>query len=1251
MIALSEAELLVYTRERMTHKQALKWTLEHAAALTSKGIALDWWLQVALPQATDQEGLMQRLLQRARRSPFVRKALTDALGNKTAEEVCTVQTSLNSLDDLPDAATAKWRLLALELKANVYTIDLGSGAVHSFYPTDGILTVRVPGQRGQNIGSAGYQCFLWDVLDEAMRPGSAAPRAVSRTARTAASGLAGDQPSDEEDEDDAVSPARKRGGGARLTAPNINSLARDVVIPDPDAPRSKPRHGSFRPPTRVPAMCAATSDSNADTLTGIRAAGSGGDEGDPDIAEPLGWRAMREMCREAAQLPSDSPDSEEYARIFCEQIGLDCDEVAREDRNPKFKADVKLPRRMKLLFKDVSHAREGTIKAYWPKLCLLREWLQVQYALGKLDSPLITADAFLNYLEVLEHDKHLQRRAADLLGEDDDIIEEGARALAEDWMDLDEPTNSALLGSMGKSTVKQWACAARYLQDLQHHVKFGVMTSLDLTQVKMIKKELRMRRAAENARKEAGLVDAAAGEVRIINAEQNLAIADHFMGGKRASSHTVGLRTGAMYFCQCGNKGRGEDMRRKKEKQLRMMDYAPARDGGLGPTASSVQGMEATYFTMTAGKTAQGDNKEIQLNVCHRNVFFCPPTWLSMWSVWKVYHLRFGTPNPLDGKDAWYHRFVFCSTSDVLKGISPKSHGDGYAGAFDAAGMHRNGKKTHLPRISKAAEGRINDVALEEITAEVKWDKTVKYTQYMCFPSKTCVANQADFDNPREHMIERLILSAHELAEFQPMTQALFADAEATLRRMQASNRVAATSDLDTAAEHVLNVYIHRIRKYFFQSGPFFYQRWPDHPIWDIAPLRPFRKDGTWDRWCQVQLAFCETFRAGWEARLHPGYANGYGLLSPLVVSNQLHLRLMDFRSGKRDNVFDPKDKMDQLLGVPALQAIVKDAAAMLINLAGSAAPTPGAVAEPSSSLLSPATAHNVELARQIPHARPLADLLESLHVKQNLLLRQQEANSRYVVDSHQQLGSGLAGLAAEDASGSAQPEVPVPGARGVLKWHKWGGRYATLTDYQRGSLCGLREFFDDCDVGILVELDSGTCARTLSMHELERRSKTGPKPRLVWRADGRYLKPTTTARKPQLKGGEGVDVPDDSEDELEEANQAARHVQSPAREPARPVLTVYEEKRNANVARNQERMAAALRAAEVLSAGLPNVNEDDAPTEEAGKNKRKRKPKANNENAPFIPPRLTRGAQQAAAQEAAAQQAAAQADASQAQA
>ncbi|KAK9805189.1 hypothetical protein WJX72_004688 [[Myrmecia] bisecta] len=95
------------------------------------------------------------------------------------------------------------------------------------------------------------------------------------------------------------------------------------------------------------------------------------------------------------------------------------------------------------MIKDVGHATEGTIMAYWPKLCLLREWLQIQYAIGNLDSPLIQ----------LTH----------LLGEDDDIIEEGARALAEDWTDLGEPTNSALLGSMGNSTVKQWALDRKHM--------------------------------------------------------------------------------------------------------------------------------------------------------------------------------------------------------------------------------------------------------------------------------------------------------------------------------------------------------------------------------------------------------------------------------------------------------------------------------------------------------------------------------------------------------------------------------------------------------------------------------------------------------------------------------------------------------------------------------------------------------------------------------------------------------------------
>ncbi|KAK9823170.1 hypothetical protein WJX72_000812 [[Myrmecia] bisecta] len=163
--------------------------------------------------------------------------------------------------------------------------------------------------------------------------------------------------------------------------------------------------------------------------------------------------------------------------------------------------------------------------------------------------------------------------------------------------------------------------------------------------------------------------------------------------------------------------------------------------------------------------------------------------------------------------------------------------------------------------------------------------------------------------------------------------------------------------------------------------------------------------------------------------------------VGPLAARQSKNYQLSKY-GGKANGKLTTKNIHVMHLAVQAAALTSKGIALDWVQLA-----TDMLEAEPSSSLLSPTTAHNMELARQIPHARPFVDLLESLHVKHNLLLRQQEANSRYTVDSHQRLGSGLAGLGVGQGVVMQQQQA-------ILK--KWGGRYATLAEYQQGNSCGL---------------------------------------------------------------------------------------------------------------------------------------------------------------------------------------------------
>ena len=83
-------------------------------------------------------------------------------------------------------------------------------------------------------------------------------------------------------------------------------------------------------------------------------------------------------------------------------------------------------------------------------------------------------------------------------------------------------------------------------------------------------------------------------------------------------------------------------------------------------------------------------------------------------------------------------------------------------------------------------------------------------------------------------------------------------------------NRTCRQVDIDTAGVEALEGLIRGSRT-IFQAGPFWQPVFPRLLIWSCEALRPFVEDGTWDRWCAVQTAFCTQFENGVLLMQSPG--------------------------------------------------------------------------------------------------------------------------------------------------------------------------------------------------------------------------------------------------------------------------------------------------------------------------------------------------------------------------------------------
>lgn len=100
-------------------------------------------------------------------------------------------------------------------------------------------------------------------------------------------------------------------------------------------------------------------------------------------------------------------------------------------------------------------------------------------------------------------------------------------------------------------------------------------------------------------------------------------------------------------------------------------------------------------------------------------------------------------------------------------------------------------------------------------------------------------------------------------------------------------NKNCSEVERDVAGTHTLDGFGRDARK-LIQGGPFWERAFPDFLLWKCSVFQEFKRSGIWDRWCDMQISFCESMERAARALKHPAYGLVYngGASSRLVVVN-----------------------------------------------------------------------------------------------------------------------------------------------------------------------------------------------------------------------------------------------------------------------------------------------------------------------------------------------------------------------------
>ena len=191
----------------------------------------------------------------------------------------------------------------------------------------------------------------------------------------------------------------------------------------------------------------------------------------------------------------------------------------------------------------------NTIKAYWPKVVLMPDFIATANQFRSLDpdqdiSPdmshpgLISAELYLDFLS----DQEDQRGGAEASPEGAScttcpacltlqlaLVKPCAGADIDRWLadaaeaakscanlGLHTEALSCIMSCIGLESIKQFNAAAGLLQKMQHMLLYGKLSDTPITQDDFVKDNFKIRRATENARNITNLEDAASREYQVL---------------------------------------------------------------------------------------------------------------------------------------------------------------------------------------------------------------------------------------------------------------------------------------------------------------------------------------------------------------------------------------------------------------------------------------------------------------------------------------------------------------------------------------------------------------------------------------------------------------------------------------------------------------------------------------------------------------------------------------------------------------
>lgn len=239
---------------------------------------------------------------------------------------------------------------------------------------------------------------------------------------------------------------------------------------------------------------------------------------------------------------------------------------------------------------------------------------------------------------------------------------------------------------MGVSTAKQYLAAVALLQRFQHTLLHGDLVGVPITRAACVKLTLSHVRKHENTRRQTSMVDAAASECpwfkkmmtgsvhgrhlsyilynacltlsvehmcfffpkihsihsvvsllsnacllladapTLIEESQHMSLLESHLVKDNKRAYVAGMRDVAMHNHAMSTMGRSDEGRQKKVCSQVLLNY-PIPEDDLAYNGSK-QLLQTTIFSMSAGKTNDGESKDYQAAARHSNVSILGFTWL-----------------------------------------------------------------------------------------------------------------------------------------------------------------------------------------------------------------------------------------------------------------------------------------------------------------------------------------------------------------------------------------------------------------------------------------------------------------------------------------------------------------------------------------------------------------------------------------------------------------------------------------------